>query len=83
MQATFSQELAAQRVAELHQQAAKDRLVREARQARRAAARLALRGLLRRTEVPVGAARAGQAGLAGLRGGPGSPPTHPRSGEGA
>jgi hypothetical protein len=80
MQATFSRELADQRIADFHRQAGKDRLVREARQARRAAARRALRALLGRSVVPA-AGRAGHAGadrLAELR----DDPAHPRSGEG-
>jgi len=84
MQATFSRELADQRIAEFHRQAARDRLAREVMRARRAAARQALRALLRRAEVPArGAAGANPAGLAELRGRPGTRPTHPRSGEGA
>ena len=48
MQAMFSRELADQRIAEYRQQATRDRLARQARQAKRAAARQALRELLRR-----------------------------------
>jgi hypothetical protein len=79
MQATFSRVLAAQRIADFHRQAGKDRLVREARQAQRAAARRALRALLRRSAVPAAAGRAGADRRAELR----DDPAHPRSGEGA